>query len=258
MRGWAAILVAALLAAAPQSAAAQTREPILVPEISQHQVRVRQGFTGTELLLYGALLDPQGGRASADYAIVVVLKGPTHAVQLREKQKVAGIWVNAASSNFRSVPSFYAIAASQPVADIVDGRTAAIYELGLDNLQLSPTGAIDAAELARFQAGLVDLQQRQRLYQEHPGGVTIIGDVLYQARIALPSNVETGRYVAETFAIIDGRVVTSATADFEVVKEGFELMVAREAEDHPFFYGLFAVGLSLFMGWAAGRISVLV
>ena len=39
------------------------RDPILVPEVSQHEVQVRQGFTGTELLLYGAILDPAGVRA---------------------------------------------------------------------------------------------------------------------------------------------------------------------------------------------------
>ena len=36
------------------------RDPILVPEVSQHEVQVRQGFTGTELLLFGAILDPDG------------------------------------------------------------------------------------------------------------------------------------------------------------------------------------------------------
>ena len=49
------------------------RDPILVPEVSQHEVQVRQGFTGTELLLFGAVLDPQGRAAGSDYDIVVVL-----------------------------------------------------------------------------------------------------------------------------------------------------------------------------------------
>ena len=50
------------------------RDPILVPEVSQHDVEVRQGFTGTELLLFGAVLDPRGRAAGSDYDIVVVLK----------------------------------------------------------------------------------------------------------------------------------------------------------------------------------------
>lgn len=243
-----------LLALLPAVVQAQGRDPILVPEISQHEVRVRQGFTGTELLLYGAILDPRGQRASGEYDIVVVLKGPTDAVRIREKERVAGIWVNADSSDFRSVPSFYAIASSRPIDDIVGPRTAAIYELGVDYLQLSPTGRIDPEQQARFASGLVDLKRRERLYVQDDTGVTISGNVLYQARIALPSSVQVGRYTAETFAISNGRVIASATAEVEVVKEGFERVVADRAEDSSFLYGLFAIFLSLFMGWAAGRL----
>ena len=88
------------------------RDPILVPEVSQHDVEVRQGFTGTELLLFGAILDPQGTRAGRDYDIVVVLKGPTQPILLREKAKRFGIWLNADSTAYRSVPSFFAVARS--------------------------------------------------------------------------------------------------------------------------------------------------
>ena len=259
MRGLAGLVLSASLAAAiPDAAHAQTGEPVLIPEVSQHQIRVRQGFVGTELLLFGAILDPGGGQAGRAYDIVVVLKGPTIPIQMREKQRIAGIWVNAASTDFRSVPSFYSLASSQPVADLVDERTAAIYELGLPWLQLSPSGTIDPEEQGRFIAGLVDLKQREGLYQEDGRGVTISQDVLYQARIAIPSNVQTGLYVAETFAIADGRVITSATSEVEVVKEGFERGVAVSAQEYSVFYGLFAVGLSLAMGWAAGRAFELV
>lgn len=256
--GAALLLVLAALAGMPGALRAQEREPVLVPEISQHQIRVRQGFTGTDLLLFGAILDPRRGWTGRAHDIVVVLKGPTVPVQLREKQKIAGVWINADSTDFRSVPSYYAVASSRPIGELVDERTAAIYELGLDFLQLSPTGSIDPAEQERFAEGLVDLRRREGLYQEDPQGVTISEGVLYQARIAIPSNVVTGTYVAETFAIADGRVITSATSEVEVVKEGFERMVAAEAEDHSLFYGLFAVALSLFMGWLAGRAFALV
>lgn len=234
------------------------RDPILVPEVSQHEIQVRQGFTGTELLLYGAILDPQGRRASQPYDIVVVLKGPTQPILLREKEKKLGIWVNAHSTAFRSAPSFFAVASSRPVGQIVDKRTAAIYELGLDFLQLSPSGAIDPEEQRRFTRGLVDLRQREGLYKEDGAGVTINNGVLYQARIAVPSNVATGRYTAETFAITRGRVIASAIADVEVSKKGFERFVADEAERSALLYGLFAVGLSLLMGWLAGRVFALV
>jgi len=234
------------------------RDPILVPEVSQHEVQVRQGFIGTELLLYGAILEPDGRRAGRDYDIVVVLKGPTEAIRVREKEKILGIWVNAESTAFRSAPSFFAVASSRPIEDIVDERTAAIYELGLGYLQLSPSGSIDPEEQQRFTAGLVDLRSRAGLYREEPGGVRISEQVLYQARLSLPSNVQTGTYTAETFAITRGRVIASATAEVEVRKVGFERLVAEYADENSFWYGLLAVALSVFMGWLAGRLFALI
>lgn len=245
----------ALLAFATLSA---QRDPILVPEVSQHEIRVRQGFTGTELLLFGAILDPEGRRAREAYDIVVVLKGPTEPILVREKARRFGVWFNADSTRYRSAPSFFAVASSRPVSQIVDERTAAIYELGLDYLQLSPSGAIEPEEQARFTRGLVDLRQREGLYRQSGSGVTISDGVLYQARIAVPSNVVTGRYTAETFAISAGRVIASATAEVQVRKTGFERLVAEQAQRSALLYGLFAVGMSLLMGWAAGRLFALV
>lgn len=234
------------------------RDPILVPEVSQHEVALQQGFTGTELLLFGAILSPEGSRAAQEYDIVVVLRGPTQSVVLREKQKVAGLWINAASTQLRSAPGYYAIASSRPIADIVDDKTAAIYELGLKWLQLSPIGAIDPDEQARFAAGLVDLNRRNGLYREEEGGVKINEQVLYQARIGLPSRVPTGTYTAETYAISKGRVVASATSQVEVRKLGVERAIADFSANYGFAYGLLAVAVSVAMGWLAGRLFALI
>lgn len=234
------------------------RDPILVPEVSQHEIQVRQGFKGTELLLFGAILTPEGSRAGQDYDIVVVLKGPTNAIILREKQRVAGIWVNAESTEFRSAPSFFAVASSRPIRKIVDQKTAAIYELGLPWLQLSPIGDYEPEEQTRYSAGLVDLMKRERLYTENASGVKVSEQVLYQARIALPSSVQTGSYTAETFAINKGRVVASAISRVEVKKLGFERAVAQFAQYNGFLYGLLTVLISIGMGFMAGRLFALI
>jgi uncharacterized protein (TIGR02186 family) len=246
MRVWLAILCALALMG--------QRDPILVPEVSQDEVQVRQGFVGTELLLFGAILDPRGRGAGAEYDIVVVLKGPSEPIRLREKERFAGIWVNAQSSDYRSVPSFFAVAASRDIAEIVDEKTAAIYEFGTDYIQLSPSGVIDPKEQTRFADGLVDLKTRQNLYKQDFSGVQVSEQVLYQARISLPSNVATGTYTAETFAVTRGRVIASALAEVEVKKVGFERIIADGAQDRSLLYGLLAVGLSIGMGLAGGRL----
>ena len=234
------------------------RDPILVPDVSQHEVEIAEGFTGTSLLLFGAILSPEGTRAGQDYDIVVVLEGPTRPIVLRQKSRVAGVWINADGTTYRSAPSFYAVASARPLREIVDERTAAIYELGLGALQLSPSDSIDPAAQARFSRGLVDLMTRNGLYSQDEHAVTVTGQVLYQARIFLPSQVQTGSYTAETFAISHGRVVASAISRVEVRKLGLDLAIADFAQHRSFLYGLLAVTISVAMGWVAGRFFKLV
>lgn len=223
---------------------------MLVPDVSQDEVSIRTSFTGAELLLFGAIVYPSGRVPRDRVDVAVVLKGPEDAIILREKRKVAGIWTNAGETRFRSAPGFYAVASSRPLSEIVDARTAAIYELGLENLYLSPSGALPE-EARRDEAGLVDLMRRRGLYAAYPRGVEITGNVLYRATIPLPARVPEGEYTAETFLIRDGRVLAGATAEVRVAKAGFERWTARFASRHELLYGLTAVALALILGWGA-------
>jgi uncharacterized protein (TIGR02186 family) len=159
--------------------------------------------------------------------------------------------MNVESARFRSAPSFYAVASSRPLSQLLDERTAAIYELGLQNLQLSPGTGASPETQRRFEAGLIDLQQRRQLYFEDPRGVEITDGVLYRARLRIPARVPIGNYTAETFLIRDGRVVAGAVRDIRIRKLGFERWIAMAAENWSFTYGLAAVLVSLFLGWAA-------
>ncbi len=229
-------------------------KPVLVPDISSRRVEIRYSFTGAQLLLFGAILYP-GGRAPTRPAdIVVVLRGPVQPIVVREKQKIAGIWMNADSNRFRSAPSFYAVASSRPISELVDERTAAIYEMGLQNLQLSPGGGALPEKERRFEAGLLDLRRRQGLYAEVPHGVEINEGVLYRAAISIPSQVPVGTYTAETFLIDRGRVLAAATREIEIDKSGFERFVALAARRHAVLYGIVSVILSLGLGYAAGAL----
>src|SRR3546814_1205554 len=91
-RAWPLALLAPLLVGA--------EKPTLVPDVSQRDIEIAYSFTGAELLLFGAILYP-GGRVpdakDEPAEVVVVVKGPTQSILLREKQKIAGIWINAAS-----------------------------------------------------------------------------------------------------------------------------------------------------------------
>ena len=251
-RGLLALLAAPLLLGAPAEAQnGGANQPRLVPSVSHRNIEIRYQFSGEELLLFGAIVQPGGRVPQGRTDIAVVLKGPMEPIVVREKQKVAGIWMNVGRVRFRSAPAFYAVASSRPLREIIDERTAAIYELGLQNLQLSPGGGAGPAEMRRFESGFVEQRRREQLYIENPRGVEMTEGVLYAAHISIPARVPVGNYTAETFLIRDGRVIAAAAREIRIEKIGFEGFVARAAERWSFAYGIVGVAISLSLGWGA-------
>lgn len=245
-------LLAAPLAAQPS--------PRLVTDLSQSRIDISYRFAGAELLIFGAIQYP-GGRIPAEPpGIAVVLRGPTSPITVRKKARIAGIWVNTEALRFESTPGFYAVATTKPVRELLDERNAAIYEIGLQHLQLSPATAADPETTRSFQDGLIKLRSAEQLFVEQPYGVQVTDRILYRARLPVPSAVPVGNYQAEIYLIGgqgdgEGKVLARSTAPVIIDKSGFERAIYVFAQDHSFLYGIAAIALALGMGWAAGEVG---
>lgn len=226
----------------------------LITDISQSRIDIIYTFKGAELLVFGAIQYANGEVPRAAPGLVVVVRGPAEPITVRKKAKVVGVWMNTQAVRFESAPGFYAVATSEPIADLVDERTAAIWEIGVGSLQLSPTGDASPEQVGIFERGLIDLRRRTGLYAEHEGAVTVTQNILYRARIAIPSQVPVGSYTAQIFLIKNGKIIAQSTSPIEIDKSGFERWIYVAAHNHAFAYGLAAVLLALLAGWAAGLI----
>ena len=238
-----AALALLLAAAAP---------PRLYADLSQPSVEVSTGFKGADVLVYGAVQYPRGRVPYESPRIAVVARGPDTPVIVRAKARVAGIWVNARALRLGTVPGFAAVLTSRPVPELLDPTTAALWEVGLDNLALAPAPGGDAAP---FIGGLFETKRRQGLYREDAGAVTVTDNILYRARLLIPSAAPLGRYSVTVHLIEDGAVVATVTRVLEVRKAGFEARVSAFADERPFLYGLSAVAMALTTGWAASWIG---
>ena len=149
-----AVLFLILVAAA----AAPVRSQPLVADLSKHLVAITTGFTGSDVLVFGAL------ESKGD--VVVVVQGPPADVVVRRKGRVSGIWVNRDSLTFAGAPAFYAIAATGPLAKIVPDVIARQEQIGLDYLRLRPAeGEVARAEdVKAFRAALLRLRSQAQLY----------------------------------------------------------------------------------------------
>jgi uncharacterized protein (TIGR02186 family) len=246
MRALVALLLWLLLgAAAPTS---------LITALSQSRIDINTTFKGADLLVFGAIQYPAGAVPDAPPDIAIVVRGPAEPVTVRRKARVAGIWLNTDRIRFESVPGFYAVATTRPIADLADDRTTAIYEIGIRNLQLSPASGASEGETRAFEAGLIAAKRKARLFVEDARAVTVTGGVLYRARIAIPAIVPVGDYAAEIHLIRKGRVIASSSVPISIGKSGFERWIYVMAQDHGLAYGIAAVLAALLAGLGASLV----
>jgi uncharacterized protein (TIGR02186 family) len=215
----------------------------LVADLTSHLIAITTGFTGASVVLFGATDGPGD--------VVVAVRGPDRETTVRRKDRVAGIWVNTREVTFANVPSFYAIAASRPIEEIVSPATAALYRLGIANLRLEAETPAPSAVVDAFRTALERTQQAAGLFVNRVEKVDFLGERLFRTTIAFPSNVPTGTYLVEVFLIRGKDVVSGQTTPLVVSKVGVDAAVFEFSTRQPGFYGAIAVLTAVVAGWLA-------
>lgn len=215
----------------------------LVASLSNHLVAITTGFTGANVLLFGAT-DGQGD-------VVVVVRGPVGSEVVRRRGRVLGLWINEKEVAFGGVPGFYAVASSQPLPDIMPPAEAGLHEIGIDNVPMLPTKPGTAAEIAEFRAALIRNRRTAGLYVADPGDVRFLGNRLFRTDVWIPANAPIGSYTVSFFLIRDGEVVSAESTPLLVSKVGIEARIFDFAYRYAFAYGVLAVIVAAVAGWLA-------
>lgn len=244
----AAVLAAMVIALAAPGAQAQSDRGLpgraLVADLSERAISITLGFTGTNLLLFGAT-DGVGD-------VVIVVRGPATDVTVRRKERIGGIWINNDSASFTNVPGFYLVASTGPLDEIVAPEVRIDRQIGLDALYLPTLEILPELERSRFSSALLRNKQRDGLYVEAAGSVTMQEDRLFRTDVTFPSNVPIGGYVVDVILLRDGQVVGMTTTQLGVDRRGFEALVFSFAHRQSAAYGLIAIVIALMAGWLAG------
>lgn len=215
----------------------------LSADLTTHLIAITTGFTGASVVLFGATDGPGD--------VVVAVRGPEREMAVRRKSRVAGIWVNTREVTFTNVPSFYAIAASRPIEEIVSPAAASLYRLGVANLKLEAEQPARSVDIGLFRAALERTQRQDGLFVNRIGKVDFLGERLFRTTIAFPANVPTGTYLVEVFLVRDKDVVGGQTTPLVVSKVGVDAAVYEFSNRQPGFYGAIAVLTAVVAGWLA-------
>ena len=215
----------------------------LVADLSEHLVKIDLGFTGKQVLLYGAI-EGEGN-------VVVVVQGPREPITMRRKARVAGVWANDASVTFNDAISFYQVMASAELDEWLPFTLRERHQIGVEYLDFSPREEIGPAEKADFQTALIRNKQRLGHYGMLEGRVSVLGGRLFRTEIFFPANVPTGIYNLEAFLVRDGEMISAQKTPLYVSKSGIEAEIFNLAHDFPEVYGILAILIAVAAGLAA-------
>ncbi|NYS24992.1 TIGR02186 family protein [Rhodobacteraceae bacterium 2376] len=239
------VLALCLLAALPARA-----EEILAG-LSQKQLSLTVNFEGSEILVFGAVRREAPLPEEGELHVIVTIEGPPTPAVIWRKARRLGIWVNVESMRIRAAPSFYAVASTGPLEQILSLDSDLRHRISTRLAIFEAREDATVANPAAFSDALVRIRQNENLYQQLESSVTLERDTLFSTTISLPKNLVEGSYATRVFLVRDGAVIDRFDTEIDVQKAVLERWLYNMAYEQPFLYGLLALGLALFFGWGA-------
>ena len=234
-------------------------------DVSTRNVSVTSSFTGTEIVVFGAVDNSrQPGAESGYYDVVVVIEGTPSLLSVRKKAQMGGIWLNTRTAKFDNVPSYYAIWSTRPLDEIASEATMIGYEIGFDHVRMTPSGGTEqpgsssrlpVADGGEFRKALVRLKANAGLYVKDDFGVAFIGRSLFRANISLPANVTVGPFDTRVYLFRNEKLLSQYNVRLNLEREGIERHVHDFAFGWPLLYGMGTVLLAMLAGLAAAFLS---
>jgi len=221
------------------------QEQPIVADLSKHLVAITTGFAGTDVLLFGATDGPGD--------LVMVVRGPAMEETVRRKGRVAGlIWANQEAVTFENAPSFYHVAATGPLEEILPAPARERHEIGADLVRIQARGGNTGETIRDFRDALIRLKTLDGLYAYRPDGIRTLANRLFRAELRFPANVPTGTYMVSVYLVRDGQVVSAEITPLVISKVGIGADIFQFAQEHSAWYGISAIVIAVVAGWIAG------
>lgn len=241
MKRWA--LLATLLLATPAGAAED-----LVSGLSQDTVEITSNYTGTDIVVFGAIEHPED---TGTNDVIVVVRGPDADMTIRKKDNVIGIWINRDQAKLLEMPSYYFLASNRPIDQIAASFTLQRYAIGLQNI--IPVKVVSHHDAEPFRQALIRHLQRDGLYGEQTN-LEFLGPTLFRARVPVPATVPRGQYNVEVYLFRDGTVISAQSTPLFIDQTGLERRLHNFAHVSPLSYGLSTVLMAILLGWISSLV----
>ncbi len=231
-----------------------TADEQVVAGLSQNRVAITSNFDGTGILIFGAVKRVSPPPDDWPLQVIITVSGPRTPVVVRRKEKWLGIWVNTDSVNVDLAPSFYAVATTAPLNQVLSEVENLRHKISVDHL-IRSVGVVESVpDAGKFSEAIVRIRQQNGLYTESAGIVDLTDETLFRTQISLPANLVEGNYLTRIFLTRDRRIVDAFTTNIFVRKVGLERWIFNLAHQQPLIYGILSLAIAILAGWAASAI----
>jgi len=227
----------------------------IIGGLSQNRVQLTMNFAGSEILIFGAIRrDAPRYEAEPPFDIIITIEGPSQPVVVWRKDRRMGIWVNVDSVQLSSVPSFYAVATTGPLDQILDPAEDARHRISPRYAIRAEQATGDVLDHEAFSQALVRLRNEAEQFQRLERWIYLDRETLFRVAVRLPANLTEGAYTVRMYLVRSGGVVHQYRNAIFVRKEGLERWLHTLAYDQPLGYGLLAIVIAVVAGWGASAI----
>ncbi|MDV7141876.1 TIGR02186 family protein [Tropicimonas sp. TH_r6] len=227
----------------------------IVADLSQSRVAITASFSGSEILVFGAVRHVQGAAdfdpANPEIDVIITVSGPLEAVTVRKKARKAGIWINAEALEVDAAPALYKVASSLALSDILSESEDRRHHISIPHAIREIGGVNEVGDAEAFTEALIRIRTEDGLYEEMPYEVQLQKQTLFRTDFKLPSNLVEGIYTVRIFLTRDKQVVSQYTRVLNVRKVGIERWIYNLAQDHALIYGILSLAIAIAAGWGA-------
>jgi Putative transmembrane protein (Alph_Pro_TM) len=215
--------------------------------VSPATVPIGAFFNGQTVTVSGTI--PAGAQA------VLEVMGASVDEPLMRKGRRGGLWMNVGEILVHEAPSLYLVMSTSPQL-LTAAAPSATWGYQALKQRLTFTGKIEPAERQEFLKQFLELRESEHIYASWPGAIKVEaasgGASPVTASFPLPTNTRPGAYKVCLSVIQDGKAVSNTCTDLKVEMVGFPAWLAKLAYQHGAAYGVLAVIIAIFTGFAMG------
>ncbi len=226
----------------------------IVLGLSRNEVAITATFEGSDILIFGAI-KRDAPAPDGDAAIIITVAGPDEPVTVRRKSRRLGIWVNTDEVQVDAAPSFYAVATSDPLDEVLRASQDLRHRISPPTV-IRSVGA-NVMDSHSFSLAIMRIREASGLYQMHENAVDFEEGTLFRTSVELPANLTEGEYTARIFLTRGGDVVDVYETTIPVKKVGLERWLYNLAHEHAVLYGLMSLAIAIAAGWGASAVFTL-